>query len=305
MAMGGGVRGGIYGTAPSLDPNPANPTLENNGGDVRYETDFRSVYAKRARRLARRRLGGDSRRRFPRGRTRDHLGMTTRRWVAMAAAVVLVTGVPAAPSARQASDEARRVRDATSVFDEIMAADDRGIPQSILSKAEGIAVFPSMVRGGFIVGGMRGRGILSSRNNGEWSPPAFLTLTGGSFGLQIGGQAVDLILVINDRRGLESLVANQFKLGADVAVAAGPVGRDAQASTDLQLRAQILSYSRSRGLFAGVTVNGSTVRQDREANRRFYGMPLETRQIVFGAGPGSHPDPAAGWLQVLDRYARP
>src|SRR5687767_440854 len=230
--------------------------------------------------------------------------MTTTRWMAMAAAVVLLA-VPVVPSAQQASDEARRIRDASSVFGEIMAADDRGIPESILGKAEGIAVFPSMVRGGFIVGGMRGRGILSARNSGVWSPPAFLTLTGGSFGLQIGGQAVDLVLVISDRRGLENLVANQFKLGADVAVAAGPVGRDAQAATDLQLRAQILSYSRSRGLFAGVTVNGSTVRQDRDANQRFYGMPLETKQIVFGAGPGSHPEPTAGWLQVLDRYARP
>ena len=230
--------------------------------------------------------------------------MTTRRWVT-AVAVMLLTGVSAVPSARQESDEARRVRDGSSIFNEIMAAEDRGIPQSILGKAEGIAVFPSLVRGGFIVGGMRGRGILSSRNNGEWSPPAFLTLTGGSFGLQIGGQAVDLILVINNRRGLENLVANQFKLGADVAVAAGPVGRDAQAATDLQLRAEILSYSRSRGLFAGVTVNGSTIRQDRDANQRFYGMPLETRAIVFGAGPGSHPEPTPAWLQTLDRYARP
>jgi lipid-binding SYLF domain-containing protein len=159
-----------------------------------------------------------------------------------------------------------------------------------------------MVRGGFIVGGMRGRGILSSRNNGVWSSPAFLTLTGGSFGLQIGGQAVDLVLVINDRRGLENLVSNQFKLGADVGVAAGPVGRDAQAATDLQLRAQILSYSRSRGLFAGVTVNGSTVRQDRDANERFYGKPFDTKQIIFAA-PGT-PPPVPDWLQTLDRYAR-
>jgi lipid-binding SYLF domain-containing protein len=223
----------------------------------------------------------------------------------VATTVALLAGVAAVPSARQDSDEARRVRDATAVFSEIMAAGDRGIPQSILGKAEGIAVFPSMVRGGFIVGGMRGRGILSSRNNGEWSAPAFLTLTGGSFGLQIGGQAVDLILVVNDRRGLENLVSNQFKLGADVAVAAGPVGRDAQAATDLQLRAQILSYSRSRGLFAGVTVNGSTVRQDRDANQRFYGKPLDTKAVVFGAGPGSQPEPAGAWLQVLDRYAAP
>src|SRR5688572_17417600 len=222
----------------------------------------------------------------------------------IATTVALLAGVSAVPSARQDSDEARRVRDATSVFSEIMGAGDRGIPQSILSKAEGIAVFPSMVRGGFIVGGMRGRGILSSRNNGEWSPPAFLTLTGGSFGLQIGGQAVDLILVINDRRGLENLVANQFKLGADVAVAAGPVGRDAQAATDLQLRAQILSYSRSRGLFAGVTVNGSTVRQDRDANQRFYGRRLEMKEIVFGPAAGAPPEPVPLWLQALDRYAR-
>ena len=197
------------------------------------------------------------------------------------------------------------MRDASSVFGEIMKAEDSGIPRSILSKAEGIAVFPNMLRGGFIVGGQRGHGILSVRNGGEFSAPAFLTITGGSFGLQIGGQAVDLILVINDRRGLENLVSNQFKLGADVGVAAGPVGRDAQAATDLQLRAQILSYSRSRGLFAGVTVNGSTVSQDRDANQRFYGKPLETKQVVFGAGPESRPEPITAWLRTLDRYARP
>lgn len=151
---------------------------------------------------------------------------------------------------------------------------------------------------------MRGRGIISARSEGRWSDPAFLTLTGGSFGLQIGGQAADLILVINNRRGLENLVSNQFKLGADAAVAAGPVGRDAQAATDLQLRAQILSYSRSRGLFAGVTVNGSTVRQDRDANQRFYGRRLETKQVVFGSGPPSRPEPVALWLDTLDRYMR-
>ena len=151
---------------------------------------------------------------------------------------------------------------------------------------------------------MRGRGVLSARTGSGWSAPAFLTLTGGSFGLQIGGEAADLILIVNDRRGLESLVSNQFKLGADVAVAAGPVGRDAQAATDLQMRAQILSYSRSRGLFAGVTVNGSTVRQDIDANQRFYGRRLETKQIVFGSGPASRPEPVALWLKTLDRYTR-
>jgi lipid-binding SYLF domain-containing protein len=224
--------------------------------------------------------------------------------IAAAVAAAALFGFPSLPHAQQESDEARRVREAAVVFGEIMAAEDKAIPRAILGKAEGIAIFPSTVRAGFIVGGMRGRGILSAKTQTGWSAPSFLTLTGGSFGLQIGGQAADLILVINDRRGLEKLVSNQFKLGADVAVAAGPVGRDAQAATDLQLRAQILSYSRARGLFAGVTVNGSTVRQDRDANERFYGRRLEMKQIVFGPAAGAPPEPVPLWLQTLDRYAR-
>ncbi len=174
-----------------------------------------------------------------------------------------------------------------------MSAEDKAIPEAILGKAEGIAIFPSTVKAGFVFGGMRGRGVLSARTPTGWSAPAFLTLTGGSFGLQIGGQATDIVLVINDRRGLENLVRNQFKLGADASVAAGPVGRDAQAATDLQLRAQILSYSRARGLFAGVTINGSTIRQDRDANERFYGKRarvaadrLRRRRRSAAAGPG-------------------
>ena len=204
--------------------------------------------------------------------------------------------------AQQESDEAKRVRDAATVFGEIMKAEDNAIPEAILREADGIAIFPGLVRAGFIFGGMRGRGILSARNDDGWSPPAFLTMTGGSFGLQIGGQAADIILVINDRRGLENLVRNQFTLGADAAVAAGPVGRDAKAATDVQMRAQILSYSRARGLFAGVTINGSTVRQDRNANERFYGKPLETKQIVFDRSAGT-PAPVPGWLDALNRYA--
>ena len=221
------------------------------------------------------------------------------------AAVVLVAVVGLSPSlrARQDSDEGRRVREAATVFGEIMAAEDKAIPQTILGKAEGIAIFPGTLRAGFIFGGVRGRGILSARNDGRWSAPAFLTMTGGSFGAQIGGQAADIILVISDKRGVENLVANQFKLGADAAVAAGPVGRDAQAATDVQLRAQILSYSRARGLFAGVTINGSTVRQDRDANERFYGKRLETKEIVFAPSPAT-PEPVTLWLQALDRYSR-
>ena len=226
----------------------------------------------------------------------------TRLWAA-AVAVALLVGTGPLARARQLSDEAKRVQESAIVFGEIMGAEDQAIPRAIMGKAAGIAIFPSTIKAGFIFGGMRGRGIISARNEGGWSAPAFLTLTGGSFGLQIGGEAADLVLVINDRRGLETLVSNQFKLGADAAVAAGPVGRDAQASTDLQLRAQILSYSRSRGLFAGVTVSGSTVRQDRDANQRFYGKPLDTKQIIFGPAPGS-PAPVPVWIEALQKYAQ-
>jgi lipid-binding SYLF domain-containing protein len=225
------------------------------------------------------------------------------RLMAAAAALCLLTLLPAHPRAQKDSDEARRVHDAAAIFGEIMAAEDKAIPEAILGKAAGIAIFPSTIKAGFVVGGMRGRGIISRHSATGWSAPAFLTLTGGSFGLQIGGQAADIILVINGERGLENLVSNQFKIGADAAVSAGPVGRDAQAATDIQLRAQILSYSRSRGLFAGVTINGSTIRQDQDANERFYGKRLTTRQIVFDNAAGS-PDPVGEWKAALAKYVK-
>ena len=205
----------------------------------------------------------------------------------------------------QTSDEARRITDASTVLEEIMEAADKSVPRSIMQKAEGIAVFPSLIKGGIVVGGQRGRGVLSVRDKktGGWSSPAFLTITGGSIGAQFGAQAIDLVLVINNQRGLEQLVKNQFKIGADAAVTAGPVGRDASASTDLQMRAQILSYSRARGLFAGVTLNGATIRQDRDANERFYGTGYRTGQIVFD-GLGGSPEPVANWKATLTKYAR-
>jgi lipid-binding SYLF domain-containing protein len=205
----------------------------------------------------------------------------------------------------QSSDEGRRIADSILVLDEIMAAGDKAVPLSILEKAVGVAVFPSLLKGGFVVGGQRGHGILSVRDKktGNWSVPAFLTITGGSIGAQIGGQAIDLILVVNNERGLEQLVKNQFKLGADAGVAAGPVGREASAATDLQMRAQILSYSRARGLFAGITLNGATIRQDRDANERFYGTAYRTGQIVFDGLAGA-PQSAAAWRETLQKYAK-
>ena len=222
---------------------------------------------------------------------------------------VAILAVPAVQAqdkkaaAEKDDGEAKRIADATALFSEIMGAPDKSIPRAILGKAEGIAIFPNTIKAGLVVGGMRGRGIIMARNGGNWSAPAFLTLTGGSFGLQIGGQAADIILVINSRKGLDSIVGNQFKIGADASAAAGPVGRDAQASTDIQLRAEILSYSRARGLFAGVTVNGSTLRQDADANGRFYGTKFTTKQILF-EGKGGSPAPVGELRGTLNRYAK-
>lgn len=217
----------------------------------------------------------------------------------------VIVALSLATLSAQSSDEARRISDSIIVLDEIMAAADRSVPQSILEKAVGVAVFPSLLKGGFVVGGQRGKGILSVRDKqtGLWSSPAFLTITGGSIGAQIGAQAIDLVLVVNNDRGLEQLVKNQFKIGADAGVAAGPVGREASAATDLQLRAQILSYSRARGLFAGITLNGATIRQDRDANERFYGTAYRTGQIVFESLAGA-PQSAAAWKEALAKYAK-
>ena len=226
-----------------------------------------------------------------------------RRILPLLAIVFAVTAIVSPLRAQDSSDEAKRAREAATVLDEIMSAGDKGIPSAVLEKAEGIAVFPGLLKGGLGVGAQHGRGILSTRvKSGGWSNPAFLTINGGSFGLQIGLQSTDLVLVINNMRGLEQMVKNQFKLGADAAVAAGPVGRDAGAATDIQMRAQILSYSRSRGLFAGVTVNGSTINQDRDANERFYGKPYTTSEIVFN-GMGTNAA-ANEWKATLTKYAK-
>ena len=199
-------------------------------------------------------------------------------------------------------DEIKRLKTATTVFEEIMEAPDNAIPRAIFDTATAVAIFPSTVKAGFIFGGHRGKGVISARNEqGEWSTPAFLTLTGGSFGLQIGGQSVDLILVIMNRRGLEKLLRNEFKIGGDASAVVGPLGRNLEASTDLTLRAEILSYSRTRGLFAGITLKGSTIRADRDANERFYDYPFGSGQLVLeGEAATPHDaDAVANWRATL------
>jgi lipid-binding SYLF domain-containing protein len=223
--------------------------------------------------------------------------------VALGAAVLSALVLPI-PVAAQ-SDEAQRIQESATVLNEIMGAPDKAIPNSVLSKAEGIAIFPGTIKGGFVIGAQHGRGVLSAREQGTraWSAPAFMSINGGSIGAQIGAQAVDVVLIIMSRRGLQNLVSNEFKIGADAGVAAGPVGRDASASTDVSLRAEILSYSRSRGLFAGINLNGSSIRADGDANQRFYGKPLKTADIVFQAVAGA-PDAVKDWQAALAKYAK-
>jgi lipid-binding SYLF domain-containing protein len=216
---------------------------------------------------------------------------------------LMMCAVTVAALAAQAT-QAERIRHATTVLDEIMAAPDQAIPASVFEKAEAIAVFPSTIKGGFVLSAHRGKGIISvrDRSSNTWSPPAFLTITGGGVGAQIGAQAIDIVLVVMNRRGLENLLQNQFKIGAGAEATAGPVGRAAEASTDIQMRAQILSYSRARGLFAGVSLNGAAVRQDRDANEDYYGDPYRTRSIVLDKRaqlPANAEEVDAWWAALL------
>lgn len=203
------------------------------------------------------------------------------------------------------SDEAERIQESVTVLKEIMGTKDKAIPNTVLEKAEGLAVFPGTIKGGFVVGAQHGRGILSARIEGSrgFSAPAFMTVQGGSFGAQIGAQAVDVVLVIMNRRGLQKLTENEFKVGVEAGVAAGPVGRDASAATDIQMRAEILSYSRSRGLFAGINLNGASIRDDKDANQRFYGKQLRTAEIIFKPMADA-PAPVKGWQAALAQYAK-
>jgi SH3 domain-containing YSC84-like protein 1 len=218
---------------------------------------------------------------------------------------VVATGADTTIRAAAGKDEVKRVSAATTVLNEMMRARDQAIPGAILEKAEAIAIFPGVKKAGFVVGGQWGRGIISVRDAGtrQWSSPAFLTMTGGSVGAQIGGTEIDVILVIMNRSGVEHLLANQVKVGGEISAAAGPVGRAGEASTDLQLHAQILSYSRSRGLFAGATINGSVIKEDVDANTRFYEKTLSSEDIVFERA--GHSPASVGVLKTaLARHSR-
>src|SRR5271169_3058145 len=207
-------------------------------------------------------------------------------------AIGMLLALTAAPmlAARPDNDkETDRLENAGTVMEEIMNIPDN-IPQNLLDRAECVIVFPSVLKVAFLIGGSYGRGAMVCRSGehftGPWGVPSMMALEGGSFGLQLGGQATDFVLLIMNPRGATSILSSKVKIGADLAAAAGPKGRDASANTDATLRAEILSYSRSRGLFAGISLEGSTLRPDNDGNEKLYGKKLTATQIIReGAAP--------------------
>jgi len=178
-----------------------------------------------------------------------------------------------------------RLQNSVAVFDEAMKMDDRSIPEDLLRKAQCIAIVPGLKKGAFVVGAKYGRGFVSCRTSTGWSAPAGIKVEGGSVGFQIGGTEIDVILAIMNERGVQRLLSNEFTLGADASVAAGPLGRTASAQTDAAMTAEILSWSRSRGVFAGVALEGATLRGDDDANLDLYGRRLDIKTIVTGGTP--------------------
>ncbi len=196
-----------------------------------------------------------------------------------------------------------RLNDSVNTFQEIMQAPDAGIPQNLLDKAQCVVVVPGLKKGAFIVGAQFGKGFFSCRQaSGQgWTAPAAVRVEGGSFGFQIGGQETDVVMLVMNKKGEDRLLSSQFTLGADASVAAGPVGRSASANTDAMMTAEILSWSRSRGAFAGVALNGATLRQDIEANRGLYGHDVTNKQIIEGQVQA--PAQAQGFVSMLDRMS--
>jgi SH3 domain-containing YSC84-like protein 1 len=179
-------------------------------------------------------------------------------------------------------DATDRLENATNVVHAIMSAPDSGIPEEVLEHAKCIAVVPHMVKGGFVFGGKGGKGVATCRTANGWSAPAFITISGGNWGLQIGIEAVDLVMIIQNENGMKKLLESNFQLGADASAAAGPVGRHAEAGTDWKMDTEILTYSRAKGAFAGLTVEGASIRQDNDSRKAIYGHKVTTRALLLG-----------------------
>jgi SH3 domain-containing YSC84-like protein 1 len=193
------------------------------------------------------------------------------------------------------------------ILEEIQNSPDQKIPSNLISKAKAIIVFPTMVKAGFFVGARFGKGFASVRtqDTGEWGAPAFLYTAGGSFGFQFGAEAVDLILLVMTQRGLEGLLSEKFTLGGDIAIAAGPVGRHAEASMDVFMQGEVYSYSRSKGLFGGVSLKGTVISSDTDANQAYYGKPLTAEAILLSNQAGKIPESGKQFIRIFNHLAPP
>ena len=196
--------------------------------------------------------------------------------------LTLVLAGASAAAAAPSKDGARRIRDAASVIRELRSAPDSGIPDSIWNRARCVAIMPGVKKAAFVIGGEYGKGVVSCRTSEGWSAPVFLNLEKGSFGAQIGAESTDVVLLVMNERGIDRLLQDKVTLGADASLAAGPVGRSGAAATDAQLTAEMLSYSRARGLFAGIDLSGGVLRPDKSANEGFYGHAVSDRDILRG-----------------------
>jgi lipid-binding SYLF domain-containing protein len=227
-----------------------------------------------------------------------------RKYLLILSGVAIMSSVAfTAPDACADNKWTNLVEESGKVLAEIQQMPDQGIPEDLMRSCRAIAIFPNTISGGFVIGGKYGQGIIMVREegSGKWSAPAVFTIAGGSFGWQIGGQATDFVLLIMNRRSVDGILEGKFKLGADAAVAAGPVGRAAEASTDIQLKGGILSYSRSRGLFAGAKLEGAVISEQWEADETIYGKSLSAKQILL-KNEAKMPKSAGEILKVLDKY---
>lgn len=197
------------------------------------------------------------------------------------------------------SDVQKRMDNAATVLQEITAAPDKGIPEDVLNSAKCVAIVPHMIKAGLGIGGEHGRGVATCKNTAGWSAPSFFSISGGSFGLQIGAEGIDLVMLFMNEKGMQALLSDKFQVGGDASAAAGPVGRDAAAGTDWKLKSPILTYSRSKGVFAGISLNGSVIKQDADATKALYGQQMSSQQLLSGQVPP--PPDARSFLNAVSR----
>lgn len=220
--------------------------------------------------------------------------------------LMLIAGLTGVPTAARAADAAdmpkleQRLQNAQNVLESVMGEKDKSIPDSIAKKAYCVAVVPGLVKGAFIVGAEYGQGVATCRTSHGWSGPVFIRMAGGSWGFQIGGKGTDLVMLAVDRKGMEDLLQSHFKVGADASAAAGPVGRDAQAATDLSMRSELLTWSRAHGLFAGVDLSGVTVSQNSDDTNALYGTFHNFEAILNGKVPS--PAPSRAFMHTVSQY---